>query len=342
MACEDSDGRPPKICGLRMRRLRGRMVKWLMLVREGHHDRQISRPMVSRSCSTEAVPMKSTRTNLLRSLALVGLLLMTGTIYWWDYFPKNLNQAIQEGNIGAMRFYIWWSPGLINPPENWSETSGTKSPPLYQAVSAGRLQAVQFLVRRGARVRFSGLPKAVHLAILNRHPEIARFLVRKSGREDFYTAAGLADIGMMNRLVGLQPALLHARSRRLQRRAISYAIYSGQPRAVEWFLKRGFSASGWSRGRPLIWEAAIGARSLAIVRLLVREGADPDPKVRGLGSLIGWMKEDPRYVAPSQVPPAYKCKSCREIYLFLYRHAQLAGRKSHAVGGRRPPGRTTG
>lgn len=259
-----------------------------------------------------------------RVFAIVTILALTGAAYWWMNFPKNIYQAARSGNVAAIRLYLWWSPKLINAPENGNGGSGSRSPPLYQAISAGRLNVVQFLIRRGAKVRCLGFPEAVHRAILCLQPAIARFLVGNGSGEDFFTAAGLADIGFMNRLASRDPALLRARSRHYQRRAISYAIYSGQQRAVEWFLERGFSPNDRSRGRPLIWEAAIGARSLEIVKLLVRDGADPNPKLNGHTSLIKWMEEDPRYVAPSQVPKRFRCRGCREIYLFLRRHARSA------------------
>ncbi len=151
---------------------------------------------------------------------------------------------------------------------------------LIQAIRQGQSGEVQVLVESdpalAAACDVSGVP-AILLALYHGHPDIAGWLASRRTNLDIFEAAAIGSVARVQALVSADPSVVHAWSPD-GFTALGLASFFGRLAVVRLLLAQGADPNvpGRNPGRYTALTGAVAARSVEVVAELLRRGADPN------------------------------------------------------------------
>jgi ankyrin repeat protein len=213
-----------------------------------------------------------------------------------------LHRAAQGGHRAMVEL-------LLDRGADVNATDKEKNQPLHLAASQGYPSIVELLITRKADVNGRGESSRtpLHVATKQEHVAVAKFLLDRGAEVNVQDSQGWTALhyAAMSSLELMKVILAHKPDLNVEGRDGVYTpliVAARQPgndtRAMELLLQAGADANkaadsgrrgGETQFTPLM-AAAVHAKSLEKVRLLLQYKADPNPPIKGAGgTVLGWV-----------------------------------------------------
>jgi uncharacterized protein len=198
-----------------------------------------------------------------------------------------IHRAAAFGDAETVRSLLEADPSLINRGQRRGLT------PLHCAVLGGSQDVVALLLDRGANIHASGGGgdlQAIDFAVWGEHGhssshDMAQLLVSRGATYDVAVAAALGDLDSVRRMLDNAPSRI-SETRPSGRRPLAAAIEFDHDDIARLLLERGgnpcWDEPGAPHGSTLHLAASKG--NLAMVKMLLEHGADPDEDIDSASS----------------------------------------------------------
>ena len=195
----------------------------------------------------------------------------------WSQMPVKYLKLAARGDVRALRELLRERPDFLDSLSSHNRTL------LWEATRAGRLEAVKFLVERGARVNTPGCYNSESHVLITpycaaryyKRGEVAEYLWSAGSKLDVFRAACLGDERRVARRLNAKPELLNAEDpfdRIYFTPLIAFAVAGEHVALTEELIDRGADVVRY--GQQLLFLAALRGRT-DMAKLMLESGADP-------------------------------------------------------------------
>lgn len=195
--------------------------------------------------------------------------------HWKQQLAAKYRDIASRGDVGALRQLLEAHPEFLNKRGSHNRTL------LWEATRNGRMEAVQWLVERGAEVDATGCYNSeTHVqvtpycaAVYYKRADIAAYLHAKGAQQDIFRAAFLGNQSQVARELDTDPALLDAEDPYdpiYYIPLLAFGVAGGHGALTEFLLRRGARVAPYS---ALLLHLAARAARMDLVKLLVAHGA---------------------------------------------------------------------
>jgi len=196
-----------------------------------------------------------------------------------------IHRASARGELDTIRTLLDADSSLVNLGSRRGLT------PLHCAALGGSRPAVNFLLDRGANIhaRNPGDLQPIDFTITGEHPtvheDVARLLVSRGATYDLTIASALGDMAAVRQMLDDDPARIRE-ARPHGRRPLSAAIEFGHDDIARLLLERGANPRWQEPDAPMGTSVHTASRmgNLAMVKLLLEHGADPNEEIDSAAS----------------------------------------------------------
>ena len=196
--------------------------------------------------------------------------------HWSQQLPTKHLATAAKGDVSALKVLLKERPEFLNKRANHNRTL------LWEATRAGKREAVELLIKRGADVNAVGAYNSEsHVQIspycaacYYKRPTIAAFLQAHGAQQDIFRAAFLGDQEAVAQMLAADPTLLHVEDPFDEIYFIplvSFAVAGGHLALTEFLIGRGAELAQYSA--QLFFLAAKQSRK-DLIDVLVAHGAD--------------------------------------------------------------------
>ncbi len=196
--------------------------------------------------------------------------------FWKRQLPTDLLEIAAKGVVPALKQLLQEQPGTLNQRGSHGRTL------LWEAVRAGRLEAVKFLLAQGADVALTGCYNSESLVQISplcvarfyTRAAIVELLLARGARDDVFRLAYLGEAEGVMEALAAQPELLNAEDPHDEiyfTPLIAFAIAGDQPDLAQDLVARGATLAPYSA--QLLHLAARTGR-IGLLDLLLTRGAD--------------------------------------------------------------------
>ena len=208
----------------------------------------------------------------------------------WSQMPVKYLKPAARGDVPALRELLRERPDFLDSLSSHNRTL------LWEATRAGRLEAVRFLVERGARVNTPGCYNSESHVLITpycaasyyKRDELADYLWSVGSKLDVFRAAFLGDERRVARRLNAQPKMLNAEDpfdRIYFTPLIAFAVAGEHVALTEELIDRGADVVRYCQ--QLLFLAALRGR-IDLAKLLLERGADPSALD---ANIIGVMRD---------------------------------------------------